>query len=94
MGVSRCVEGMGAVIARWCRCIMDGVLAIDRRGCENRRRGEVGEVIYMQRGGIACDTRETPFIACDWGGFSDICGGGRVSGEVSDVKGWAIVDCW
>ena len=48
----------------------------------------------MQRGGIACDTREQPFIECDWGGFNWICGGGKMSGEGRDVKGWAIVDCW
>ena len=48
----------------------------------------------MQRGGIACDTRETPFIACDWGELSGICGGARVSWEGSDVKVWPIVDCW
>ena len=52
------------------------------------------EVIDLKRGCIACDTRETPVIACDWGGFSGICGGGLVSGEVSDVKVWPIVDCW
>lgn len=48
----------------------------------------------MQRGVIACDTRETPFIACDWGGLSEICGRRSGVGEVSDVKVWAIVDCW
>ena len=48
----------------------------------------------MQRGGIACVTRETRFTECDWGRLSEICGGGRVSGEVSDVKCWQIVDFW